>query len=331
MSPVLFIDKYTGNSESFKGQLFDAFKYISIIDDIRKANAIFVKPNFTYPYYKEGVTTSPDVIEALVRILKDFSADVIIGESDGGYYSWTAEDAFSGHSIDKISKKYGVKALNLSKIERTYLPITANGKMYQIPFPKMLKEEIDIFITMPVPKVHCMTGVSLAMKNQWGCIPDTMRLSFHHIFNEAILEINKNLPKTFVVADGRFFLDNTGPMYGNALKKDLIIASNDIGSFEVVLCELMGVNIDKVPHLAYAKEKGYIPALEEIEINGKLNDFKYKSSLNRSLRNKIMYQCFKSEFLTYLLYTSYFGRTLHKVFYKVRETPEYLKNVEQEL
>jgi hypothetical protein len=33
-----------------------------------------------------------------------------------------------------------------------------------------------------------------------------MRLSFHHIFNEAILEINKNPSKTFVVADGQFRL-----------------------------------------------------------------------------------------------------------------------------
>lgn len=326
---IVTIEKFNHNLEE---NILSVLNKVGLFNIVQSGYKIAIKPNFTYPYYKEGVTTSPDVIEALVRLLREFTSDIIICESDGGYYSWKAEDAFRGHNIDKIAEKYGIKALNLSKLERTYLPVVANGKTYQISFPKMLKEEIDIFITMPVPKVHCMTGVSLAMKNQWGCIPDTMRLSFHHIFDEAILEINKNLPKTFVVADGMFFLDNTGPMYGNSLKKDLLIASNNIGSFEVVICEMMGVNIDKVSHLTFAKQKGFLPKkIEDIEINGQLDDSKYKSTLHRSLRNKIMYKCFKSEFLTYLLYTSHFGKTLHKLFYKIRETPDHLKNMEQDL
>lgn len=327
----VFIGKFDDKNE-IKGKLLEALSWLKIDRVIKSEANIFIKPNFTYPHYKEGVTTSPEVIEALVQILKDITPHIIIGESDGGYYSWKAEDAFKGHNIDKIAKKYNVMALNLSKVEKTYLPVSANGKTYQISLPKFLKEETDLLITMPVPKVHCMTGVSLAMKNQWGCIPDTMRLSFHHIFNEAILEINRNLPETFVVADGRFFLDKTGPMYGIPIRKDLIICSNDIGSFEMVLCEIMGVNINEVPHLNFAKERGFLPEdIEEIELNGQLNDFKYKSTLTRSLRNKIMYKCFNSGFLTYLLYTSHFGIMLHKLFYKIKGTPEHLKNVEQEL
>ncbi|MBT9164998.1 MAG: hypothetical protein DDT23_01009 [candidate division WS2 bacterium] len=325
----VFIGKFNGKEE-IKEKILEALNWIQIDAFIKAESKVFIKPNFTYPRYKEGVTTSPDVIEALIKILRDVTPHIVIGESDGGYYSWKAEDAFKGHGIDIIEKKYDIKSLNLSNVERTYLPVSANGKLYHISFPKILKDETDIFITMPVPKVHCMTGVSLAMKNQWGCIPDTMRLSFHHIFNEAILEINKNLPQTFVVGDGKFFLDNTGPMYGKPIKKDLIIASNDIGSFEVVMCEIMGVDINKIPHLKFAKEKGFLPgSIDEIELNCPLDNFKYKSTLKRSLRNKIMYNCFRSEFLTYLLYTSYFGKMLHKVFYKLRGTPEHLKNIEQ--
>lgn len=328
----IFIGKFDDKNE-IKGKLLEALSWLKIDQVVKSEANIFIKPNFTYPHYKEGVTTSPDYIEALIKVLRDYSVNIIIiAESDGGYYSWKAEDAFKGHNIDRMVQRYDVKALNLSKIERTYLPVAVNGKTYQISFPKILKEETDVFITMPVPKVHCMTGVSLAMKNQWGCIPDTMRLSFHHIFNEVVLEINKNLPRTFVVADGKFFLDNTGPMYGNPLRKDLIIVSGDIGSFEVVMCEMMGVNIDEVPHLRFAKEQGFLPkSIDEIELNCRLDDFKYKSTLHRSLRNRIMYRCFKSDFLTYLLYTSYFGKTLHKLFYKLRGTPDHLKNIEEEL
>jgi len=313
-------------------ELCNGLKWIGLVEFITAASRVFIKPNFTYPYYKEGVTTSPIMIEALVKVLKEFTSNIIIGESDGGYYSWKAEDAFKGHNIDKILEKYDIKSMNLSKVERTYLSIDKNGKTYKIPFPKLLKEEIDVFITMPVPKVHCMTGVSLAMKNQWGLIPDTMRLSFHHIFNEAILEINKNLPKTFVVADGQFFLDNTGPMYGTPLRKDLIITSNDIGSFEMVVCEIMEIDIENIPHLRWAREKRFLPtSLEEIELNCQLDGLRYKSIMNRNLRNKIVYRCFKSELLTRLLYTSHFGKMIHKLFYKIRGAPDHLENIEQEL
>lgn len=313
-------------------KLYEALKWVKLNEVLKTNHKILIKPNFTYPYYKEGVTTSPKVIEALVKILKEFSQNIIIGESDGGYYSWKAEDAFKGHNIDNIVKKYCIKALNLSKMERTYLPVSVKGKKYQISFPKFLKEEIDVFITMPVPKVHCMLGVSLAMKNQWGCIPDTMRLSFHHIFDEVVLEINKNLPKTFVVGDGKYFLDKTGPMSGIPLRKDLIVVSNDIGSFELVLCKIMGINIDKVSHLKLARLKGFIPGgISEINLNVRLDKFKYKSTLYRNLRSKIVYKFFRSEFLTYLLYTSYFGKMLHKLFYKIRGTSEHLKNIEQDL
>lgn len=327
----VYIEKIS-SADGIEASLNNSLQWIGMDRVIPRGSKIFIKPNFTFPYYKEGVTTSPAVIESLVRLLKEFSADIIIGESDGGYYSWKAEDAFKGHHIDAITKRYDITALNLSMVERTYLTVFAKGREYKIAFPKFIKEEVDVFITMPVPKVHCMTGVSLAMKNQWGCIPDTMRLSFHHIFDEAILEITKNLPVTFVIADGIFFLDDTGPMYGAPLRKDLIIASNDIGSFEVTLCEIMGINIDEIPHLKYAKEKGVFPKdKKEIGLNCKLDAFKYESTMHRSVRNKMMYQCFKSGVLTHLLYTSSFGKGLHRFFYKLRGTPEHLKDIEQEL
>jgi uncharacterized protein (DUF362 family) len=46
----------------------------------------------------------------------------------------------------------------------------------RIALPKFLCESNIHTLTIPVPKVHCMTGISLSLKNQWGCLPDMMRL-----------------------------------------------------------------------------------------------------------------------------------------------------------
>lgn len=293
-----------------------ALNWIGLSDAVKRNSKIFIKPNFTFPSFKRGVTTSPEYIEMLVRVLKENTDDITIGESDGGYNSWKAEAAFKGHNLEYISKKYNVKLVNLCKTEKTSIQVVKQNITYNVPFPRFLKEETNIFITMPVPKVHCMTGVSLSMKNQWGLIPDTMRMKYHHIFNEAILELNKVFSNYFVVADGTYILNTTGPMFGDPLKKDMIIASNNFGSFEAALCEIMSINIHDIPHLKFAQTKGFIPKkIEDIEFNKKVLEFKYQSNLVISNRSKITRKVFKSKCLTYVLYTSLFGRFIHEIYY----------------
>jgi uncharacterized protein (DUF362 family) len=57
---------------------------------------IAIKPNMTYPHYREGVSTGPIIIESVVKVLRDISPNITIVESDGGSYAWPAERAFEG-------------------------------------------------------------------------------------------------------------------------------------------------------------------------------------------------------------------------------------------
>ncbi len=56
----------------------------------------------------------------------------------------------------------------------------------RVKLPAALVEACDSFITVPVPKVHVMTNVSLGFKNQWGCLPDVKRLRDHYRFAEIL-------------------------------------------------------------------------------------------------------------------------------------------------
>jgi len=56
--------------------------------------------------------------------------------------------------------------------------------------PVFLLDEVDVFVILPVPKVHVMTRVSLGFKNQWGCQPGAMRLRDHPASAKKILAIN---------------------------------------------------------------------------------------------------------------------------------------------
>jgi uncharacterized protein (DUF362 family) len=309
--------------ERINGQITDAIynamKNVKILDQIDRNTRISIKPNLTYPYYKPGITTSPQVIEETVKVLSEYTNHIAIVETEGGYGAWRAEEAFKGHNIYELAKRYDIEVVNLNEEPAEEIKVFIKRKEKNVLLPKRLLYETDLFVTMPVPKIHCMTGLTLAFKNQWGCIPDTMRLRYHHIFDDAIIAINKIL-KPVVISDGLYFLDINGPMEGVPVKMDLIIASNNVGAFDRYVSELMGFPWERVSHLKRAAELGEMPIrLSDITYNVSPNEINGpKFRLKRSIRNYIALMGFKSRFLTWLGYESWFGRViLHGILYAI--------------
>jgi len=168
-----------------------------------------------------------------------------------------------------------------------------------------------------------MTGLSLAYKNQWGCIPDVMRLRRHHVFDDGIVAINKTL-KPVVLGDGTFFLDRHGPLNGEAVRMDCIIAATDAGAFDLYVSELMHFPWRRVPHLRRAVALNDMPtSVEQITCNVAPAEVAVRTfHLSRSPRNWLALVAFRSRFLTWLVYESWFGRAvLHSILYAIVGRP----------
>jgi uncharacterized protein (DUF362 family) len=146
-----------------------------------------------------------------------------------------------------------------------------------------------------------------------------MRLRRHYIFDDAIVAINQAL-KPAVLADGTYFLDTSGPLDGDPVKMDRIIAASDVGSFDRYVSELMGWSWQDVPHLKKAADLGNLPTeLSDIDFNvDPATERTHVFQLRRNLRNYIALTGFKSRFMTWLGYESWFGRiVLHKILYMI--------------
>lgn len=183
--------------------------------------------------------------------------------------------------------------------------------------------DTDLLITMPVPKIHCMTGLTLAYKNQWGCIPDLMRLRRHYVFDAAVVAINQRL-RPAVLADGTYFLDESGPMDGTPVRMDLIIGASDAGSFDRYVSELMGFPWSQVGHFRHAVRVGDMPArLEAIAFNAPPADMAtHRFRLRRTARHWIALMGFRSRLVTWFGYESWFGRVvLHWLLYAIAGKP----------
>ena len=294
-------------------------------EDISRGTRVFIKPNFTFPFFKKGVTTPPDLIQGLVEILLDLGAVVTIGEGMASLEKFSIDDSFTDHGIYRLQEKYGIRVVHLGETEIVHVDLGRKRVSRGVPIPKILLEDTEVFITLPLAKVHAMTTVSLAIKNQWGCIASEKRCLFHSAFNEIICGLNKLLPKQVVICDGRYVLTDNGPMFGTAKEGQFLAMANDIGTFDVAMCRLMGVDHKSIGHIRFMAEQGMAPAnFADIDCNedpAKFRPCEFK--LRRTLQNYIALAGFHSSLITWFGYNSFAADFLHKILYSIK--PDQLK------
>lgn len=277
---------------------------------------VFFKPNLTYPIQKLGVTTTPEFMGAVLKIFSERTPHLFIGESDGGYKGWSAETAFRNHHLPELCARYGAKLVNLSKEPKSIITMQLSRGRIDLALPNILVNEIDLLVTLPVPKIHQVTVMSGAIKNQWGCIPDNMRLVHHPHFDELILEINRVVKTRLALADGTFFLNRTGPMFGDAVRMDLAFVSDSIGVLDQTLCRVMGIPLTRVRHLSVARAKGWVPSEELVRYNQPPEHFAGPTfTLQQNPRSAVVRWAFDRPWAIRLFWNSWFAEQFHKLLY----------------
>jgi uncharacterized protein (DUF362 family) len=166
-----------------------------------------------------------------------------------------------------------------------------------------------------------MTGITLAFKNQWGCLPDNMRLKNHFVFDEIISQIAEKLKFRYAFLDGKYGLDINGPMDGHPVEVNWFVASNSLGAFDMIVSEIMGVDWRSIGHLKTAARNNLLPKREDIEVIGEIAAFKRPFTLKRDLWNYPALTAFHSSMLTHLFYFSSLAKPLHDIMYTFRKRP----------
>ena len=290
---------------------------------INKDTRVFVKPNFTFPHYKEGVTTTPELLAAILVTLRGKVRQVIVGESDGGNHSFKAEEAFKGHNMYQICKETGVQLVNLSNLPSETIKSKILGKTVEVQLPKLLLEEIDCFISVPVLKVHVMTTVTLSLKNSWGCLPDTMRCLQHQNIDYKLALIARHLRPKIVVVDGTYALDQHGPMYGTAIKTDLLLLADNTVAADALGARLMGFDPYRVKHISIAAKAGLgSPDLKDAEISADWQKCVRSFTVRRTLVDTASRLFFCSDALARLVMQSPLTPLIYKVARLLRSKAE---------
>jgi uncharacterized protein (DUF362 family) len=284
---------------------------------LRPGQHVFLKPNLTYPRHKPGVTTSPNFIRAAIQVFTEMGAKVTVGEGDGGYGSYSADIAFEGHGLREICRRYGADLVNLSTAPAVEIDVAHHGIRRQIKLPALLLNDATTFITLPVPKIHAVTTYSGAVKNQWGCIPDPMRLRLHPLFQELIWQVNQLVRPRLVLADAQHILDRSGPLTGEPIYMNRVVASDDILACDVAIAtRLMGLDSARISYLLGGKTAGYSwDADDFIDVS---TGPRHKFVLRRTLRHRMVAAAFPHQWAVDLLWFSPLGDLAHRLMYAVQ-------------
>ena len=245
--------------------LVDVSKYEGLTDAVKKAldlisfnferqmKKVVIKLNLCN-YWKSstGETTDPKIIEAIVNVLREYGAadEIFLVESDATVMR--AKYAFRILGYEELAQKKELKLINLC--EDTLLPCGSSANptsrvFNQIRIPKTLREA-NLFISVPKLKLHSLTGLTCALKNQFGCIPIRKKIIFHQDLSRAIAFINKLLPPDLILVDGVISKGKTPK------KLNLVMAGYDPVSVDYVAAKIAGLNPKKVKHLVESENLG---------------------------------------------------------------------------
>ncbi len=311
-----------GLDSGYPAVIEETLTQIGFFKTVPSGSRVFLKPNLTFPEFRPGVMTSLDCLRAVTVCLIGRGYRVVIGEADsGGYNRFSIDEVFKGMGIDKLAAETGAEIVNVSFTEPEWMDVRAGWRRLRVPVPRLLLREIDAFITLPVPKIHMNTQVSMSIKNQWGCIQEpTERLKLHPYFAEVMYEFNSRLPHAYSIIDGRYGLNRTGPMLGDVVDMNFVLGSNDLVAADRACCRIMQIDEARVKYLQYFRSRGWWCEFEKIALNCDITRFqKEKFYLVRKWTDYPGLICFNNAFLAWLGYHSPLAGFAHWLLYLFRE------------
>lgn len=301
--------------------ILDALDWLGWTNKIKSDSVVFVKPNFTWPKFRPGVVTSPIFLAELLPLLKNRARRVLIGESDLSVFRTLS--AFQGLGIDKICQESGVEMVELSRLPSEMRETRVGRRKVKVLLPKLLFREVDVLVNAAVPKCHVVTGMSGAMKNLYGLIPDPHRGNKHrHEINQAIVAVNKLVPSGIVVMDGLYSLAGRGPILGDPIKTNVIIGADNAVAADSLVCHFFEMDPKKIGHLRLAslEKLGNIDA-SSIEMKRPM-DFRIRLRPRRSIMDFFAVLTFKSRIINKSVMSSPITPVLYRAIKPLRSVSE---------
>lgn len=218
---------------------------------------VVLKPNLVEHDPNGVVNTHPALVAAAIEAFRRAGARQVIVAEGPGHYRDT-EHLLAATGLDAILRQHRTRYVDLNNDDvravRLRSHYTALGHLY---LPETLLGA-DVVVSMPKLKTHHWAGVTLALKNMFGCIPGAIygwpKNVLHWAgIHDSIVDINSTLPVSrFAIVDAIVGMEGNGPIQGDARRCGALVFGDDLVAVDATAARLMTVDPRRIRYLAEA-------------------------------------------------------------------------------
>ena len=221
---------------------------------VKPQGRVLVKPNLLLAKDPGcGVTTHPEVVRAVIRILKGIGCRVFVGDGPSVWNN-CPEEVEEVYEVSGIKKVCEEEDVSLVEFDRRRW----HGRFPMAAF----LDECDCLVSVPKFKTHGLTVLTAAIKNNFGLVSGSYKFELHrrHIdprnFSEIVVEVYRKAAPVLSIVDGIIAMEGDGPGTSGQLRRQgLIVAGADAVAVDSVLTSIMGLNPLDIPTTRVAAEK----------------------------------------------------------------------------
>lgn len=260
---------------------------------VKPGETILVKPNMLSARAPEdAVTTHPEVLRAVIRMVRAAGAIPIVGDSPSGLST--------DNILDKLAERTGIaRVCEEEKVEFAHFTESKNVRFERGVVAKSFElttvlDRVDGIISVAKMKTHTLTGITGAVKNLFGLIPGLKKAEYHfrmkdkEAFSAMLVDLAECVHPRLTIMDAVLGMDGDGPSGGTKKDIGLVIASDDVHALDAFFLHFVGADVSSIPTVRIARERGLGPRdIDEVHVVGdgraavKLDGFKMPSTVQQ--------------------------------------------------
>lgn len=230
---------------------------------------VLLKPNLLQPKSpEEAVTTHPEIIRAMIRLVRETGATPVVGDSPGGRCSEKMLRHLAQRTgMGRVCEEEGVEFIFL--IDSQAVPFHQGSIIRSFNLASYLSR-VDGVISLAKLKTHNFTGLTGAVKNVFGLIPGLEKSEIHsrmldiNQFSEMLVDLAECVRPRLSVVDGVVGMEGDGPTAGTPRHIGRVVASENPHALDAFLADMMGAG--RIPTVEIARRRGLVPS--DIEVVG---------------------------------------------------------------
>lgn len=281
--------------DACRAALKAVFDPIGGLDFVKAGMKIAIKANLvSYMKPDQAATTHPELLIALVEMLKERGANAVIGDSPGGLYnSVFVGRVYSATGMHSVAQAGAELNHDFSQKDASF-PEATVAKTFR--YTGWL-DDCDAIINFCKVKSHGMMGMSAAAKNLFGTIPGTLKPEYHFRFPDPrdfarmIVDLNDYWKPALSIADAVVGMEGNGPTAGTPRHIGAVLASKNAHFLDLACAKLIGLKREDVPTLEAAFERGYIPETADmLTVSGDLDSLVVPDFEHLETRNSLLFK-----------------------------------------